>query len=263
MQIASGLVTGLNLILGLVVGLRLLRQSGGRAASPELPLAVYFLLSSVISSALMVLAYGSLADPALEALVPLRRTLLGSSTLLMHVGVAGVYVFTVRTFRPGQAWARALAAAGIALMAVGTGIEGFAEGFALRIDPGPGHWIGWFGRTSAFVWVSWEALAFWRQMRRREALGLADPVLTNRFLLWGVWSATSFLLFAADLIARVLYRALAGTTEIVLPVLQPCVAGTVAATMLIGMLSAVTLFLTFFPTPAYRRWLARRRPQGA
>jgi hypothetical protein len=36
------------------------------------------------------------------------------------------------------------------------------------------------------------------------------------------------------------------------------VAPTIVVTMLLGAVSAVTLFLTFFPTPAYRRWLESR-----
>ena len=40
------------------------------------------------------------------------------------------------------------------------------------------------------------------------------------------------------------------------------VAPTIVVTMVLGVVSAVTLFLTFFPSPAYRRWVGRRRRQA-
>lgn len=36
-----------------------------------------------------------------------------------------------------------------------------------------------------FGWSGVEALLYWAKLRRRQLLGLADPVVTNRFLLWG------------------------------------------------------------------------------
>ena len=37
-----------------------------------------------------------------------------------------------------------------------------------------------------YLWTSVESLTWWRRMHRRVALGLADPVVANRFFLWGV-----------------------------------------------------------------------------
>jgi predicted membrane chloride channel (bestrophin family) len=52
---------------------------------------------------------------------------------------------------------------------------------------------------------------------------------------------------------------LAGTTtELVVEVARPVVIGTMAVTMVLGIVSAATLFLTFFPTSAYRRWVEAR-----
>jgi hypothetical protein len=36
-----------------------------------------------------------------------------------------------------------------------------------------------------FGWAGAEALLYWSKLRRREVVGLADPVVVNRFLLWG------------------------------------------------------------------------------
>ena len=78
---------------------------------------------------------------------------------------------------------------------------------------GPGHWIGWLGRTMAIFGVAFESFRYWRMLRRRLRLGLADPVVTNRFLLWAVWAACSTLNFVADLASRALYRLVFGTIE--------------------------------------------------
>jgi predicted membrane chloride channel (bestrophin family) len=81
----------------------------------------------------------------------------------------------------------------------------------------------------------------------------------NRFLIWGIWSAANFVNLAADPAARVLYVTLAGTsTEFVMEVIRPVLIGTMAVTMILGIVSAATLFLTFFPTAAYRRWVEAR-----
>ena len=45
----------------------------------------------------------------------------------------------------------------------------------------------------AFAWGGFEALRYFFLLRRRQALGLADPVVTNRFLLWAIadWTEIS------------------------------------------------------------------------
>ena len=53
------------------------------------------------------------------------------------------------------------------------------------IFPGAGHWLGWAGRTGAMLWVAIESFRYYGQQRRRLRIGLADPILSNRFLLRG------------------------------------------------------------------------------
>jgi len=81
----------------------------------------------------------------------------------------------------------------------------------------------------------------------------------NRFLLWGIFSAATFVNLAADLIAHLLYIALAGTTtELVMEVLKPTLFATMIVTMTLCMISAGALFLTFFVPVRYRSWLEGR-----
>jgi hypothetical protein len=107
------------------------------------------------------------------------------------------------------------------------------------------------------LWVSIEAFRYYALLRRRLRLGLADPVLTNRFLLWGIWAAAVFLNLSADPVARVAYAVSSGTSsgEVVTEIAAPIVLVTISVTMALGAVSAVTLFLTFFATRSYRRWI--------
>ena len=246
MQVASGLVTGLNLVLSLLVGARLLRQSGGRWRAPELHLATYFLVSSFLSTVLQVPAYGSLVDPRLAAFAPHQATLLAGAVFCLQLGTSGVYLFVWRTFRPDRPWARNLAVFGIAAMFVGYLVEAAFEGFAIRIVAGPGHVIGCFGRIFAFVWAAWEALAYYARMRRRERLGLADPVVANRVWLWAMSGVAATLL-----LVTVSWLAWRGALVLHDP-------AALLATAAAGLATGVCWYLAFLPPDAYLAWLQRR-----
>lgn len=264
MLVASGLVTGLNLLLSLVVGVRLL-QLGARSSGIQEPaLGTYFVVSAFFATIALLAVYGTLTAPDLVLAPATVHALLGFATLGMAIGAAGIYVFTWRTFRPESPAAAAAVFCGCAALVVGFAAEALGDGFVLAIFPGPAHWLGWAGRTAALAWVSVESFRYWALSRRRLALGLADPVVANRFLLWGIWSAAVCVNFASDLGARLVYAHVAGTTtEIVYEVAEPIVLATVSLTMVLGIVSAVTLFLVFFPTESYRRWIAARSPVRA
>lgn len=263
MLVLAGFVTVLNLVLSLVVGLRLLAKArrGGWPA-PELSLAVYFLVSAFLATPPQILVYGGMGDPRLAVSEPAGRALLAFAVLAMAIGAVAIYVFTWKTFRPERLWARAIVIAGCASLALGYTIEALHEGFAPVVFAGLGHWIGWAGRTAAMFGVALEAFRYWLMLRRRLRLGLADPVVANRFLLWAVWAACSTLNYVADLASRSLYWWVFGTVQPVPAQLAAMVGPTIIVTMILGAVSAVTLFLTFFPSPTYRRWIEARSVSG-
>lgn len=256
--VVTGLVTALNLLLSLVVGLRLLARARHGWPAPELSLAIYFLVSAFLATPPQILVYGGMGDPRLAVAEPLARALLAFAVLGMAIGAGAAYVFTWKTFRPERAFAKLIVALGFTCLAVGYAIEAVFEGFAPVMFAGPGHWIGWAGRTAAMLGITFESLRYWWMLRRRLRLGLADPVVTNRFLLWGVWAACATLNFVADLASRGYYWLAYGTIQPVPEYLAATVAPTIAIAMLLGAVSAVTLFLTFFPLPAYLRWVEAR-----
>ena len=98
----------------------------------------------------------------------------------------------------------------------------------------------------AFGWAAGEALGHYRASRRQRALGLADPVLANRFLLWGVASVTSSVLMGG-IVACVLTR---------MTILhEPLPLAAMAAS---GAVMSGTWYLTFFPPRSYQRFIRER-----
>jgi hypothetical protein len=95
------------------------------------------------------------------------------------------------------------------------------------------------------AWTGLESLLFYRQMRRRLALGLADPVVTNRFLLWAVFGVTT----TAILVVNAGYH-LAGVNTLNDPVCR-------LVTTLGAFVASSAMYLAFVPPAFYVRLLER------
>ncbi|MBW2233217.1 MAG: hypothetical protein JRH17_22765 [Deltaproteobacteria bacterium] len=95
-------------------------------------------------------------------------------------------------------------------------------------------------RFAAPIWSGYEAFRFHGLMQKRLHLGLADPLVTNRFLLWGIAQVAAL----TGLSMRVL-DAHGVLTEIA-AVMMPAA----------GLGAAIAYWVTFFPPEAYRRRFA-------
>jgi hypothetical protein len=82
--------------------------------------------------------------------------------------------------------------------------------------------------------------------RRRLALGLSDPVMVNRFILWGISSVA-----AALLCGGLILCALANWVIVRDPVPLTILAAT-------GSITCLTGSLTFFPPRVYQEYLRSR-----
>lgn len=260
MQTVGGLVTGLICVLSAIIGVRLLRL-GARSKGPERWLGVYFIAASLLGTIVSGVLYMGWADPSLELPAAWRPPLQALHIAAHSAGLFGIWVFTWRTFRPGSAWMRGIVIA-VAVTLVGSFVAiGITDRFAVHIIPGPIYWVSLAVRIAGVAWMSFESLRYGALLRRRLRLGLADPLVANRFLLWGVWAATVTLLNLSDPLARVWYCAVAGTTTELIPdVARNMIVIVVAVTSALGIVAAGCLFLTFFPTAAYRRWVLSRQP---
>ena len=231
---------GTFLTLSLGLGVRLLVLACRTGGLPETCMGVAFVASGCLGAGCQLMAQApGLLSPQDAA------TAMGAGRILVHVGVLCQALVTWRVFRPGQEWARNLFTAVVASLA---GVSfGYAWDAALGDAAYSGIWF-WCESATHLVAIGWgavESLACWDAMRRRVALGLADPVVANRFLIWGIAIG-------------------AGALALLLgPVIHILGAGSPAALLLaawaatLGLVSLLGYALTFFPPKPYRRWVAR------
>ena len=98
------------------------------------------------------------------------------------------------------------------------------------------------------AWSAGEALREWGLASKRARIGLADPLVANRMLLWGVFTGASFL-------TTVLHGAMAASGR------DPAESGAVIAlTGVLALASTVSLWLAFLPPQA---WIRRVRRASA
>ena len=225
-----------------LVGGRLLALARRTRKLPELAFGAGFLLLGVVGQPIAVLARSPLAGSPERAGVLLAVGLAAQS-----VGCLCLDVGTWRVFRPAPAWAAALVAGVAGLFVVSLVGHGLTVGFSGGTDRGGFYWAGLLARGGSFAWCASEALLYHRQMRRRRRLGLADPVVANRFLLWAVASlglVAAFLTFVAAKLSGVN----AATSA-------PFLATSFTAALVCG----VAMWLAFFAPQAYTRRIAATR----
>ena len=102
----------------------------------------------------------------------------------------------------------------------------------------------------AYSWTGYEGFRHYGMMRRRATVGLGDPVVANRFLLWAI--AGSLQVISALVTVQTLRT---GGNIAADP-------AAVLATSLVGVFNSVLLVLIFMPPARYVRWLTRD-PRGA
>lgn len=227
------------------VGVRLLwlaRSGGGR---PAWLCGHGFSLIAIIGFPLGVLSGNGFA-----AAGEVHLSLAAVSLLANGLGIGCFFVFTVSVFRPGALWAHTLAGAAIAGMAMCS--LGILAAVALAPDDASSFAVS-YGWSATFQWIcvlcfGWmgvEGLAEWSRSRRRLALGLSDPVVSNRLLMWGLFGASTTLLCLV--LAAVQMSGQPTATSLVAQLAQA----------LFGLVSSVAAALAFFPPRAYLALLRR------
>ena len=53
-------------------------------------------------------------------------------------------------------------------------------------------WVGVAVGISTFAWSAGESFALYGQLQRRARIGLVEPAVVNRVLLWGIGSLAAF-----------------------------------------------------------------------
>jgi hypothetical protein len=225
-------------VVALVVGLRLVGLAARTRQLPELLMGVGVLGIGPVGFG------GIVAAMAVAPGSPGAARALGcAATLAVAIGVAAKYVFNWRIYRPTSPLAAAACLSGIAGLAGAIVLEGAATGFSPLSWQGAGwHVLRSALQVGCLLWGASEALLYWGKMRRRVRLGLADPLLANRFLLWGVGAGAAGLGSAIGVVAQL------ATGR---PPLEQ--AWVTISSSLHGLVSACALWLAFVPPQAYRR----------
>jgi len=220
-----------------IVGIRLLLLSLRTGRMPERLIGLSLLLAGGLGSGGLIAA--GLADEP-------RALILAIAMLSVDCGIAALGAFTWLVFRPTRLGAT-LVAVCVALL--------FASLITDRIA---GHFLGvprtafsmasdYAGRLGIYTWASYESLRQWVLARRRVRLGLSEPLVANRFLLWGVAALAALGIWLHSL-WRELHR-VADQTELYLVV------------TVLGGICALAIWLGFFPPRAYRaRFAAPSEP---
>jgi hypothetical protein len=242
------LATLLFVLASAVVSVRLMLLARRTGEKPELLLGLGIFGTAVLGYGVLIAAGIARGVGSTVCTTPLERGLQAAGELLHDAGVSMVVLFVVTVFRAGQRWAAALAGAMIgALWAGAIGWE-LQNGYRSAAVGNAFWWVRYAVIWTYPLWTSIESYRYYGLMRRRVALGLADPLVANRFLVWGsaslgtalaTWTASAPYFLMSDPARAVVW----------MPPIQ-------IATASIGVVTVGLYALTFFPPAAYRRWVA-------
>ena len=226
---------GLMLLASTAVGVRLLLLARRTRMAPEFVMAIASLGTGIGS----VLVMQGVART--EAQQSLGAALIHTGILLTSTGALFLCLGMWRIFRVGQRWAVLVTTlVGIVLLGSCAVLLGADHGNRLPTYH-PAYFVGSGTRIASFLWVAAESLRYARLLRRREALGLAEPLMVHRFLNWGISALTLALAYLIFLSFTV-----SGTAP------PPQAQATLG---LLGVVTASALWFAFFPPSFYRRWL--------
>jgi hypothetical protein len=228
------------IIVSAVVGVRLLLLAQRTRRLPELAIGLNFVLGGWIGYGLLLAAESIRVFPA-----PFDGWASFTGVTAMSLGCLSVCVFTYRVFRSGERGAYAALCALSVWLALG-----IAGSWALHIEKaqaGLGNWLGHWGPNVgmlvAYAWSSYEPLRYHGALRRRAAMGLGDPLVANRVLLWGIGTLGSAGAGAVHFVTQLLG----------IHALPSSLVGVVSTCVLV---TACAEWLAFFPPQAYLRRFA-------
>jgi hypothetical protein len=186
-------------------------------------------------------AFWALSLHTPESAQPLADALAVACRVGVSASVLCLCLFTRVAFRPDRRWAGALVAGlALAMLAgfLGSGALGDWGGFR---NDNAWIWLENAAQLGAYLWACAEATAYHAKLERRLRIGLADPVVVNRILLWAVYAG-------AFALSQLVWMAVVAWFED-LTALDPVLVA-------LGVGGQVALWLAFAPPRAYRRWLA-------
>jgi len=235
----------------MTLGVRLMLLALRSRQLPESLLAIHFLLCCGLGYLLMVIGLSAANDPGLLPAAVVTG-MLAVGTFGSCVGVFGGICFNFLVFRRDELWARGLVALAAVTLTTGFIGYGLTGGFTHGRFEGLWFWLYYGTYAVGAAWVMVEPLRYYAVMKKRLHLGLAEPLVANRFLLWGIGSVGRFVMVVGGAIPAMFFAG--QRTEFVPSTLT----FTLIAVALVGLGVAISYWLTFFPTRGYVRFIERR-----
>jgi hypothetical protein len=244
MQLIAGISILLLIVVSAVIGIRLVQLWRGTRQRPELYLGLMLILVMVLGYPLFIVA--RLAEQIGFRAAWASLTFAGLS---VNAGLVFLYLFTWKTFRPDSRWCACLvgvASCALAVNVVGVAIDTWAARSVYVDFAEMPLWrviCNVFASGAAYTWTAVESFRYHTTLRKRQKLGLADPLVTNRLWLWCQLSMVILVVIVVNDMASLRSIDVLTTPWIM------------ASTSLGGILQAAYLFLIFLPPQRYRAWV--------
>jgi hypothetical protein len=229
-------------ILNGITGARLLWLARRTGELPEAALGISYLCGGMLGWAFL-LGGGTVAAQRPE-LARLGHLLQDVGLFCLSGGTLAAALFSWRVFAPNSRWQAALFYLLVAVLAADYIENVFITGAIFPPVSQLWYWPGAMARLGCFVWMAVAALRYARLLRRRVPLGLADPIVANRVLLWGL----------AGLMA--LAAAVVACTASILDAWAAHGPPLFLATIGWGFVGALLGWLAFLPPKRYLDWVA-------
>lgn len=225
-------------LVSLTVGLRLLARGLTEGLRPERLLGLHAVLITFGNAIVQVcISAGYTTSRALDVVIRLGGT-------SIDLGYLAFAFFCVEVYRPEAAWVKRafLGVFGLVLVAQITSV-------ALGVNLDPAFACQQLLRLPSYGWGTYEAFRFFAVMRRRARYGMGDPIVQERFLLWGLATGLALVILIALSVA---FR--------LTPAHPVGYAGLTVGAVLAVPAAALT-WISFFPPAWYRRRFAADAPE--
>jgi hypothetical protein len=227
----------------LVLGARLIRLAIRTRSASEWLLGLTFLIwtLSYIPWVTAIALHGQLAVDS--------QTLI-ASRIATNLGGVGIAFFPLLAFRRGSTWAIRLSVSIAICLIVGTagsvwvgdpeGVEPFTNAW---------WWFEWVGEIAPAIWIGAEGFHHYGTSRPRIRLGLCEPIVGHRYLLWGIVGVFWTLLGFATIGQYVEFWVTQSWSATLDNLVAFCEIAALAM-----------IWLAFFAPAAYQRWIDRGNP---
>jgi hypothetical protein len=249
----AGLVGGLAQLVSILsafwLGGGLIRRALRGRGKPEMLLGVHLVLTMGVGSLLLtVVSVSAHADTGVSPGGLFALAITGNSVVI--VGLMAALWFNTHVFHTGQRVAQLLAWVCSALMWAGFAYLVWAGGLIGENQFSTTYMPFCLAMVMTDLWVAVDALRFRVQLKKRLALGLADPIVVDRLALWGYGAVARIGL----VVMTPIVNWLAPTAE------QRAIVSPWLLTLsgILILTTCVAYWLMLSPTAGYRRWVERR-----